>query len=121
MSKKRLNFIKPSNPEGRMFHVHDKGLDEIRIRVDGMVQTFRSCDEWMDDFVEWLENRAECFGGGINEMVEEDEDGEEEMVTTIHYSPRDGVTTIKEGIPLDEAEEEWRKIQAESEEDEDDV
>lgn len=35
------------------------------IRVDGVVQTSQSGDQWWDAFVGWLESRGETFNGRI--------------------------------------------------------
>lgn len=36
------------------------------INISGTIKTELSDDEWLDDFVEWLESRDEFFGGAIH-------------------------------------------------------
>ncbi len=40
---------------------HRKNLLEI----GGTVETDKSAEEWMNDFIDWIESRKEYFGGGI--------------------------------------------------------
>jgi len=44
---------------------------EILIKIDGCVETNLTHDEWLDQFIEWLESRSECFGGGTEDVTEE--------------------------------------------------
>lgn len=39
---------------------------ENEIEIDGCVLTTKSHDEWLSDFIDWLESRGERFGGGTN-------------------------------------------------------
>jgi len=38
--------------------------NEIMISIDGIVLTQRTIEEWIDDFITWLESRGEMFAGG---------------------------------------------------------
>jgi hypothetical protein len=40
--------------------------DENVIILNGAVQTNLSLEKWTNDFIEWIESRNECYGGGIN-------------------------------------------------------
>jgi len=44
---------------------------EILIKIDGCVETNLTHDEWLDQFIEWLESRSECFGGGTEDVTKE--------------------------------------------------
>lgn len=35
-----------------------------RIKIGGIVETDKSAEDWMNDFVDWIESRKEYFGGG---------------------------------------------------------
>lgn len=39
---------------------------ENEIEINGCVITEKSYDEWLNDFINWLESREESFGGGTN-------------------------------------------------------
>lgn len=49
-------------------------MSERAIKIDGCVQTNLTEDEWTDEFIEWLESRGECFGGGIQNADEKQSD-----------------------------------------------
>ena len=40
------------------------------IEINGAVETNKSHDEWLDDFVAWLESRDESFAGGTKPSEE---------------------------------------------------
>jgi hypothetical protein len=51
----------------------ETGQNEIV--VDGVVTSSKIAEVWNDDFIDWLESRGECFGGGVNPYdVEEDDE-----------------------------------------------
>ncbi|HZK55899.1 MAG TPA: hypothetical protein VFC84_17175 [Desulfosporosinus sp.] len=39
------------------------------IEIDGCIETDLTHDEWLDQFILWLESRNECFGGGTKGCV----------------------------------------------------
>ena len=41
------------------------------INIEGSIQTKATHDEWVDDFIIWLESRGENFGG-VTEEVKDD-------------------------------------------------
>ena len=51
---------------------------KILIQIDGCIETNLTHDECLDQFIEWLESRSECFGGGTVDITEEGslEDGQ---------------------------------------------
>lgn len=38
-----------------------------RVEIGGVVETDKSTEEWMNDFIDWIESRKEYFGGGARE------------------------------------------------------
>lgn len=44
----------------------DKLNLEKEIEINGCVITTKLYDEWLSDFIEWLESRGEVFGGGTD-------------------------------------------------------
>lgn len=36
----------------------------IVIKIDGTIETDKSHDAWLNNFIDWLESRGEYFGGG---------------------------------------------------------
>jgi len=56
-------------------------LQEIEIR--GIVNTKKSDETWLNDFLEWLESRKEFFGGGVHYWQEEKESSLEEKVVFV--------------------------------------
>ena len=42
-------------------------LGKNMVKIGGMVETAKSAEEWMNDFVDWIESRNEYFGGGVRE------------------------------------------------------
>ena len=43
------------------------------VEIKGCVETFLSDDEWLDQFIDWLELRGECFGGGTQDVTDTDD------------------------------------------------
>lgn len=41
------------------------------INIEGSVETQKTYGEWVDDFLNWLENRGENFGGVTEEISNE--------------------------------------------------
>ncbi|CAA7600304.1 Hypothetical protein DEACI_0956 [Acididesulfobacillus acetoxydans] len=41
------------------------------IEINGCVETDLSHDQWLDDFIDWLESRGEYFGGGTKDVTSE--------------------------------------------------
>ncbi len=42
----------------------------MEISIEGIVST--ESDDWISDYLKWLESRGESFGGGIKEYIDED-------------------------------------------------
>jgi hypothetical protein len=43
------------------------------IEINGCVETQLSHDEWLNDFIKWLESRHEFFGGGTNDVTADED------------------------------------------------
>ena len=43
------------------------------IDINGCVETKLSHDQWLDDFIDWLESRSESFGGGTKDVTDEED------------------------------------------------
>jgi len=48
------------------------------IRISGIVNSTETPEEWVDDFLAWLESRGEFMGGGVQEHNEKKEEFEEQ-------------------------------------------
>jgi len=43
-------------------------MTKREILIDGCIETDLTHDEWLDQFILWLESRNECFGGGTKDV-----------------------------------------------------
>ncbi|KLU59682.1 DNA-binding transcriptional repressor PuuR [Peptococcaceae bacterium CEB3] len=43
------------------------------IEINGCVETDLGHDQWLDEFIDWLESRGEYFGGGTKDITDEQE------------------------------------------------
>lgn len=34
------------------------------IKIDGTIETNKNHEDWLNNFIDWLESRGEYFGGG---------------------------------------------------------
>jgi hypothetical protein len=44
------------------------------VEINGCVETQLSHDEWLNDFIKWLESRHEYFGGGTKDVTDEEDE-----------------------------------------------
>lgn len=42
------------------------------IHIDGIIETNKSHEDLLNDFIDWLESRGEYFGGGTEEYSEKE-------------------------------------------------
>lgn len=48
-------------------------MKQTVIDINGCVETKLSHDQWLDDFIDWLESRSESFGGGTKDVTDEED------------------------------------------------
>jgi hypothetical protein len=44
------------------------------VTINGAVNTEKTMDEWLNDFIQWLESRNECFFGFTKDYEDNEED-----------------------------------------------
>ena len=49
-------------------------MDEYTFKIDGYITADVNADEWLDEFLEWMENHNWIFGGITDEAEYEQDD-----------------------------------------------
>jgi len=56
-------------------------MAEKVLLIDGIVETDKSTDDWLDDFIEWIESRGEYFAGAGSTYEKEEGDGHRNLIS----------------------------------------
>jgi len=70
-------------------------MAEKVLLIDGIVETDKSTDDWLDDFIEWIESRGEYFTGASSTYEKEEGDSRRNLIS------------IAGGVETSESAEKW--------------
>lgn len=53
------------NEKFKINNIKSKSLNDYKTNliIEGGISTNKTHEEWLDDFIDWLESRGEIFGG----------------------------------------------------------